>query len=236
MHIGFIICLLTAGLLAPLRADTLEGALNRLDRAGSQFKGMTADFEYVKYTAIVKLPSDSIGKIKIKKVKNTHPPDDIRGLLDFLSPDKKTVAINGKTVNIFLPNIKTVQVIDLGEHKVLLEQFFLFGFGTSRSDLEAAYVVSYGGPENIGGEATTRLVLVSKKKEVVRQLPKFELWLSDKTGEPVQQKFYEPIPEGQQEGDYNVFTYSHMEINPKLDDKALELHLPSNVKTERIKR
>jgi outer membrane lipoprotein-sorting protein len=209
----FTFCLLTSA-SAPSRcfADTLDGALNRLDRAGNQFKGMAANFSYLKHTAIVNEDSPlSTGTIKIKK----RPPNDILGLLDFLRPDKKTVVLTGKSVEIYLPNIKTVQIVDLGKHKVLVEQFFLFGFGTSRSDLERAYSVSYGGPETVSGEPTTRLVLESKNPEVSRQLNKFELWLSDKTGMPVRQKFYEPS------GDYNVFTYSDMKT-PNLKDSDLK--------------
>src|ERR1700733_1481834 len=188
MRIGLVLGLFTSLLSISASADTLDGALNRLDRAGSQFKGMTAQFVNVKHTAIVNEDSPSEGSIKIKK----KPPSDILGLLEFVKPDKRTVVLNGKTVDVYLPNIKTVQEVDLGKHKVWVEQFFFFGFGTSRSDLEHQYSVSYGGPESINGEATTRLQLVSKNAEVLRQLSKFELWVSDKTGEPVQQKFYEP--------------------------------------------
>jgi outer membrane lipoprotein-sorting protein len=229
MRIGLSFVFLTTLSAFGLRADTLEGTLNHLDRVGSQFKGMTANFTYLKHTAIVNEDSPSNGTIKIKKIKRPKPPDDILGLLDFTRPDLKTVALDGKTVQIYLPNIKTVQIVDLGKHKVLIEQFFLFGFGTTKSDLLAAYDVSYGGPENIGSEATTRLVLISKNPEVTRQLTKFELWISDKTGLPVQQKFYEPS------GDYNVFTYSNMKT-PDLQDSALKLKLPSNVKKETLSK
>jgi len=45
-------------------------------------------------------------------------------------------------------------------------------------------------------------------------------------GYPIQQKFYQPA------GDYMVFTYSGIKINPDLADSALKLHLPKNVKRE----
>ena len=130
-------------------------------------------FTYLKHTALVDDNSTSTGNIKIKRPQKGQ----LLGLLDFLSPDKKTVALDGQTVQIYLPNMKTVQIVDLGKHKVLLEQFFLFGFGTSRRDLEAAYSVSYGGPESVNGEATTRLVLISNNPDVKKQLSKFELWM-----------------------------------------------------------
>ena len=196
-----------------------------MDKAGSLFKDMTANLKQVKHTAIVNEDTVSTGTIKIKKVKHNSPPDDIFGRLDFVAPDERKVVLNGKTVDIYLPNIKTVQEVDLGKHKGLVQQFFLLGFGTSRSDLEAAYNVSLDGEESLNGEKTTRLVLVSKKPDVARQLSKFELWISEKTGEPVQQKFYEPS------GDYNVLTYSDMKINPKLSDSELEYH-PKGYKKE----
>ena len=215
MRTGLIL-LLSSCLVIGASADTLEGTLNRLDRAGAQFKGLVANFNYVKHTAIVNEDSPYSGKIMIKRPK----PGALIGLLDFVSPDPRKVALGGDTVDIYLPNIKTVQEYDLGKHKLLVEQFILFGFGTSKSDLEAAYNITYGGPETITGEATTRLVLISKNPDVARQLSKFELWISDKTGEPLQQKFYEPS------GDYSVFTYSEMKINPNLPDSALKLQLP----------
>src|SRR5579862_7297680 len=121
MRSTFIFCLYTSLLAATARADTLDGVLNRLDRAGSQFKGMEAKFHQVKYTAIVRENSPSDGTIKIKKIKRTPPPDDILGRLDFVSPDPKIVVLNAKTVDIYLPNIKTDQEIDLGKHKVWVE-------------------------------------------------------------------------------------------------------------------
>jgi outer membrane lipoprotein-sorting protein len=225
MRIGLIFALFTMFLSLPASADTLDGALNRLDRAGGLFKGMTAKFVNVKHTAIVNEDSPSEGSIAIKK----KPPNDILGRLEFVKPDERIVLLDGKTVDIYLPNIKTVQEVDLGKHKVWVEQFFLFGFGTSKSDLLASYTVSLGGAETINGEATTRLELVSKKPEVSRQLSKFELWISDKTGQPVQQKFYEPS------GDYNVFTYSGMKINPNLPDSELEKH-PKGYKKEMLNK
>lgn len=229
MRIGLIFSFSTLLLTAAisLHADTFDGALNRLDQAGSQFKGMAAQFKYVKYTAIVNESSTSTGTIKIKRPK----PGELLGRFDFEAPDKKIVVMSGQKVEIYLPNIKTVQEVDLGKHKVLLEQFFLFGFGTSRRDLEAAYSVSYGGAESINGEPTTRLELVSKSPDVKKQLSKFELWISDKTGYPLQQKFFEPS------GDYNVFTYSEMKINPNLPDSALKLpHLKGDVKRETLNK
>jgi outer membrane lipoprotein-sorting protein len=227
MRIGFIISLSVSllGTVVSLQADSLDSALNHLDRAGAQFKSMSAQFQNIKHTALVNLDSTSTGGIKLKRPK----PGTFLAFLDYVQPDKKLVSLNDQMVDIYLPNVKTDQWCDLGKHKDLLQQFFLFGFGTSRRDLEASYNVSYGGPDTINGEASTRLVLTSKSPDIAKHLSKFELWISDKTGEPLRQEFYEPS------GDYNVFTYSDMKINPNLPDSSLKLpHLKGDVKKENI--
>ena len=222
MRIGPIVLVLIC--LPAFAAETLDSTLNRLDKAGRVFKGMTAKMEYLKHTAIVNDNSTSTGTIKIKKTGNK-----ILGLLDFVEPDKKVVSLNGDTVQVYLPNVKTVQEADLSRHKVMVEQLLLFGFGTTRGDLEKAYNVSLGGPETINGEATTLLMMTSKNPDVAKQITQFKLWLSDKTGDPVRQRLEEPS------GDYNVFTYTNMHLMSPPDD-SLKLNLPAGVKREKIKQ
>jgi outer membrane lipoprotein-sorting protein len=226
MRIEFILALSVAllGMGVPLHGDTLDGVLNHLDKAGSQFTAMSAQFENVKHTALVNEDSTATGAIRLKRPKRGV----FLAFLDYVAPDKKLVALNDQMLDIYLPIMKTDQGCDLGKHKDLLQQFFLFGFGTTRRDLEGSYNVSYGGPETVNGEAATRLVLTSKNPDIAKHLSKFELWISDKTGEPVRQKFYEPS------GDYNVFTYSDMKINPNLPDSSFKLHLKGDVKKENI--
>jgi outer membrane lipoprotein-sorting protein len=222
MRSAFTVCLLLLGLTMAVRADTLDDVLNKMDRAGSQFKGMAANLTYTKHTALVNIDSVSTGTIKIKRPQ----PRDMRMLVDYTAPDKKTVWFEGHTVDILLPNIKTVQEYDIGKNKDLLEQFFLVGFGTSRRDLSDAYNISLGGADVVDGESVTRISMTSKNPEVQKRLTKFELWISGKTGQPVQQKFYEPS------GDYNVFTYTNMKINPDLPDSALKPRIPKDYKKE----
>lgn len=227
MRAALTISLFAASFASSLHASSLDDVLGRMDKAGATFKGLAANISYTKHTALVNMDSTSVGTIKIKRPR----PHEMKMLVDYTSPDRKTVWFEEHTVDIYLPNMKVVQEYDVGKNKDLLEQFFLVGFGTSKRDLSEAYTISYGGPEAINGEPATRIVLVSKNPEVNKKLSKFELWISDKTGEPVQQKFYEPAPGGGV-GDYNVFIYSNMKINPDLPDSALKPQLPKNVKKE----
>jgi outer membrane lipoprotein-sorting protein len=69
-----------------------------------------------------------------------------------------------------------------------------------------------------------RIELIPKAREVLQQFPKIELWISEATGYPVQQKLY------QTGGDYMLITYSDVVINPNLPDSAFKLNVPKGVK------
>lgn len=222
MRAAFTFFLFSLALTTALCADTLDEVLNTMDHAGSQFKGMTANLSYTKHTAIINVDSVSTGTIKIKRPQ----PHQMRMLVDYTAPDKRTVWFEGQTLDILLPNIKTVQEYNLGKNKNLIEQFFLTGFGTSRRDLSDAYNISLSGTDVVNGESVTRITMTSKNPEVQKRLTRFELWISGKTGQPVQQKFYEPS------GDFNVFTYTNMKINPDLPDAALKPRIPKDYKKE----
>jgi outer membrane lipoprotein-sorting protein len=83
-----------------------------------------------------------------------------------------------------------------------------------------------GGPDTVGSEKTTRLELIPKSAEMLKYFKQIDLWISDSSGLPVQQKALAP------NGDYNQATYSNMVLNPKLPDSAVTLTLPPGVKVE----
>jgi outer membrane lipoprotein-sorting protein len=78
----------------------------------------------------------------------------------------------------------------------------------------------------VAGQKTARLELIPISKEVLQHLKKLELWVSESTGYPVQQKFFLPA------NDYMLVTYTGMKANPDLSDSALRLKLPKGVKRE----
>jgi len=199
----------------------LDSVLNRIDKAGAAFRGMTAHLRRVAHTTVINEDTVDEGTIKLKR---PHPRD-LRMLIDVTEPDSKTYAFQGHKLEIYFPKAQTVQEIDVGKSRALLEQFFLVGFGTSRTDLESAYVLRLIGPETVAGQKTEHLELIPKSKEVLQYLSKFELWISD-SGYPVQQKF------DLKGGDYQLATYSDVKINPDLSDSELKLQLPKNVKRE----
>jgi outer membrane lipoprotein-sorting protein len=205
----------------PIPATDLGAVLDRIDKAGTAFRGMSAKVRRVSHTAVINEDNQDSGTIRLKRAHSR----DLRMLIDLTEPDPKTVAFQGHTVEFYYPKIATVQVFDVGKEKALLEQFLLLGFGTSRAGLEESYKMRLVGPDTVAGQKCQTLELIPKSKEVLQHLVKLEMCVAD-NGYPIQQKFYFPG------GDYELATYSDMQINPDLPDSALKLHLPKNVKRE----
>jgi outer membrane lipoprotein-sorting protein len=203
-------------------ATTSDDVLAKLDDNASKFSGMTANLTRLTYTKVIDDKTTEQGTIALKK----QGPKDIQVLIDFTKPDPRTVAFRGRKAEIYYPKIKTVQEIDLGKRTDLMDQFMLVGFGTSGKELKANYSVKLAGEEAIAGQKAHRLQLTPLKTAAAAKLQPLELWISDAGGYPVQQKFVQPS------GDYHLFTYQDVKLDPQLGDEALRLKLPKGVKRE----
>lgn len=203
--------------------DTLQQVLARMDKAANEFKSMTAQVTYVTHTDVLNENTTEIGTVTMKKV----PPDEVQGLVDFTSPDQKTVTIEKRRVREYLPKIKTLQVFDLDKHGEQLDKFFMIGFGTSGTELAKDYDVTVVGTQDMKGQAAIHLQLIPKVAEARQYVQKLELWIPEQGDPyPLQEKILEPS------SDYRLVTYAGLTINPNLKPDALQLKLPPGVKTE----
>jgi outer membrane lipoprotein-sorting protein len=201
-------------------ADDLAAVFARMDQASPKFKGMRADMKQVSHTAVINEDSTDTGRIVVKLPK----PHDYRMLITFEQPDKKVVQVSGTTAEIYLPKANEVQVMNFGKgKKAQVEQFLRLGFGSNSKELQDAYTVTYGGEETVAGEKTNRIVLLPKAPDLANMFPKFELWISDKTGISIQQKMYE------QGGNYRLATYSNVKLDPNVSDSEVKLNVPRGV-------
>lgn len=220
---GALLALAAASFGAP--ADpALDAVLARVDQASLNFKGLTADIRKVSHTDVVNVDAVDSGTIIVKRFK----PRDIRIRVDFTNPRRQNVTVGGGKAQLFDPQSNEAQEVDLGKSRGVVDQFMLLGFGSNSVDLKNAYSVTLGGAASINGEKTTRIVLIPKTPEVLAQVKKCEIWISDK-GWTVQQKFYTGG------GDYVLSTYSRMIFNPNIADKDLKLELPKGVKFGKLK-
>lgn len=211
-------------LFLPLAASgaTAEDVLARLDQSAPKFSSMTADLTRVSYTKVIDDKSTETGRIALKK----HGPRDLQVMIDFTRPDPRKVAFRGRKAEMFYPKLKTVQEYDLGKRADLMDQFSLVGFGTTGRELKAGHTVQYAGEETVAGKNTHKLELIPSSPERRQTLAKLELWIASDGWYPVQQKFVQPS------GDYYLFTYENVNLNPSLGDDAFALNLPKGVKRE----
>jgi outer membrane lipoprotein-sorting protein len=207
---------------APLFGDPVADALARMDRNAQVFKGCITDIRKIAHNAAVDINDEVTGKMWVKR----PTPRDLRVKIEFGPPKPETVVLEGTTASIYYPSAKIVQVYEVGKNKQLFEQFFLLGFGGSGKDLANSYEISALPPEKIGETPTTHLQLVPKSPDVLKNIRKVELWLSDVTGYPAQQKLYQPS------GDYIQVTYTNLQVNPNIPDSALKLKLPKGVQIQ----
>ena len=204
--------------------SSLQDLLSRMNQAASSFQAMSAKVKYVTHTAVLDDNSEEGGSVLMKKIRSNL----VQGLIDFTTPDRRTVTIEQRKVQIYTPNMKTVQIFDLGKHGEQLDQFILIGFATSGTELAHDYAMKVLGSEKALGQKTTRVELIPKSEQARDYLQKLDLWIPERPAQPypIQEKIY------QKSGDFRLVTYSDMKINPPLPPDALKLKLPSGVKTE----
>lgn len=212
--------IVSCGLLLASMDAGEKAVLARMDQTAPAFSSLTAKVKRERYTAIIKQTDEETGTIILKR----NGPHDVQMRVDLITPDEKTVVLHGTKLEVYFPKIKTVQEYDLSKYRGLIDQYLLLGFGTTGKDLAKSYTV--GGTvqkESVAGQPATRLTLIPKGKQSLEHFQQVDLWISDDTGEPVQQKFLEPS------GDYFMVTYLDLKLNPPVASSALNLELPKGV-------
>jgi outer membrane lipoprotein-sorting protein len=216
---------LLAAMTLPLMGDPLSDTFAKMDRAAAKFKAMTADVVQTAHTAIINDDSISKGNVKFKRAK----PGDTRILLEFTSPDVKFVSLEDDTGRMYIPKSRIVQEYDLRSRKNIVDQGLLLGFGATSAEIKAAYDVTWIGSEMVNGQPTEHIKLVPKSPEVRQSIKQADLWISDATGTPLQQRLVTSA-----NGDYTQLTYSSVKLNPSLSDKDLKLNYPKGVSVEKV--
>jgi len=200
---------------------SLDTLLAKMDEAAAGFRSMNAGVQWVKYTAIVDDRNVEEGVLRVRK----KDDGEFELLIEFQKPYPYYLHIDGTKVQIYRPRIATVEIYDVSKSKDALEQALLLGFGARGTFLRENYDIELLGEEQAAGEPTVKIGLVPKEEEMQRKIPKLEMWVSKNLWQPVQQKLYE-----RNKGDYRLYTYTNVTINPDLPDSAFELKIPKDVK------
>jgi outer membrane lipoprotein-sorting protein len=200
------------------KADTLslKDILARMNEAGKHLKTVSTNLEYTKVTVLVDDRSTEYGKLYFRKSKS---PDI---LLNFEKPDPKVILFRKNKAEIFLPKTNQIQEYDLEKHSGLVQQFLLLGFGTDTNDLKKSYEIKYVGEEQLGGDMAVVLELTPNAKSTAAQLSKIQLWISEESWLPIQQKFFEPG------GDYLLTHYTSVKVNRQIPSSTFRIHAPAD--------
>jgi len=217
----------TLGTFRATAADhSLADTLAKMDQAASRFKGLSAKVEYVSHMEAIHEDDSESGTILVKR---SHPKDlHVKIAID--KPDPKVAVTDGNKVDVYYPRSGEIQRLELGHRRTLVDLILALGFGGNSQELQNAYEVKLGGPETVAGESTTRLELVPKSPDMLQQWKNIDLWISDKSGYTVQQKFYE---HGK---DYTLITYTGVQLNPEIPDAAFKLDVPKGTKREPLNK
>ena len=208
-------------LLLPARGQTLPSVLSRMDEAAATFESLTAHVRILKHTDIVKDETVDEGTIWVKRVK----PRVSRLLIEFTVPDRYYLRVSEKKAEIYRPRIATVEEYDVSKFRDLADQLWLLSFGAAGRDLTSRYQVSWKGPDPVAGNPASKLELIPKSPQMLQHVPRIEMWISSTNWQPVQQKFYEITP-----GDFRLYTYTEVKLNPPLPESRLRLPLEPGTK------
>ena len=214
---AFIFCATTAQ-AANENTPALQDIVTRMDQAAAKFRAMSAKIERTKHTAVLNSDDTESGMVYMKK-----NGARVEGLMDITKPDKKTSVFAGHEVQIYYPNMKEVDIYDAGKNGEQLEQFITLGFGTSGHDLEKTYDMRVVSNASVKGQKTVHLELIPKSAEAKKLIKQVDLWITE-DNYPVQERILEPS------GDYDLWSYSDVQLNPDLKEQDMQLKLPGGVK------
>ncbi|MEJ2006723.1 MAG: outer membrane lipoprotein-sorting protein [Acidobacteriota bacterium] len=200
----------------------LGKVFSHMNESAKRLKTVSANLAYTKVTVLVDDHSMESGKMFFR---NNKSPDI---LIDFQKPAAKVILFRKDKAEMYQPLINQITEYDLSKHSALVQQFLLLGFGTDSKEMQKVYDVRYLREEQLGGNTTAVLELTPRKKTVAAQLSKVELWISEESWLPVQQKFYEP------NGDYALARYSSVEVNRDLPSSTFRIHAAKDVKRVKV--
>jgi outer membrane lipoprotein-sorting protein len=204
-----------------LQAETAEAILSRMDQAAPNFHAMSANVRLTTYNATIDDKTVEDGTLTMQRLKN----GSVRAIVDFTGQkDARVIAFLGNIVRMYYPKTQFYQDYDLGKNNNVLQQFLLLGFGSSGKELANAYDITAEGTEKVGGQDTTKLLLIPKSASVKEKLLKIEMWIPVNGAYPIQQKFYQPA------NNYLLATYSGFNFKPAIKGKQLDFKPPAGAK------
>jgi outer membrane lipoprotein-sorting protein len=215
LGLNALACALQLGATQTTGRWNTDSVLAMMDKSAADFKSLTADVEYIKYTEVVKDTSTEIGQIFVRR--------DQKMRIEFTKPDPRTILRSGDSLFIYTPKINRVEEYDLGKNRAMVDQYLSLGFGTKSQNITKNYDVALTSEEEIDGRKTLVLELTPKSDDVRKQIKQVQMWIDESSWLPAQQKFLEAGS-----GDYLLIKYANTMKNLKINDSKFKQDWPKD--------
>lgn len=202
----------------PKLPPDLTEILSHMDRAARGLRTISANLEYTKVTVLVDDKLVQSGQLLYRKGNNT----DI--LIDFKKPEPRTIAFRKNRGEIYNPKIKQIEEYNLEGKSGMVEQFLLLGFGAETGRIKEDYDLKFLKEEDLQGDITVVLELTPRSDTTRAQITRIQLWVSEESWLPAQQKFFQPG------GDYLMARYTNVKVNRPLSSASFNIRAPGDVK------
>jgi len=200
----------------------LTEILSHMNKAAENLRTISANLEYTKVTVLVDDKAVQSGQLLYRKSNGT----DI--LIDFKKPEPRTFAFRKNRGEIYNPKINQIDEYNLEGKSGMVEQFLLLGFGTESDKIKKDYELKFLKEEDLQGDITVVLDLTPRSESTRAQLTRIQLWVSEESWLPVQQKFLQPG------GDYLLARYTNVKVNRPLSNAAFIIRAPKDVKRVKV--
>jgi outer membrane lipoprotein-sorting protein len=197
----------------------LNEILSNMNAESKKLNTVSASLDYTKVTVLVDDKSTESGQFYFRKGKTPEI------CINFDKPEKKVYLFKNNKGSIYYPKINQIQEYKLKQKSDsdLVQQFLLLGFGTDTKELHNAYNIKYVQEEDVEGDMNVELELTPHRETAAAQISKIQLWVSEESWLPTQQKFF------QSGGDYLIARYRSVKVNRRdLPASAFELNAPGN--------
>lgn len=196
--------------------------LARMNDSAKRLRTLTANLEYTTVTVLVDDKSTQYGQLLYRKDKKPEI------LIKFEKPDPKVILFKRGKAEIYNPKINEIEEYDLEARSELVQQFLLLGFGTEVADLQKSYSLKLAGEEEVEDETVAVLDLTPLRKDIAGQLSKVQLWISEESWLPIQQKFFQPG------GDYLLARYTATKVNRNLSSSTFQIEAAPGAKRTKM--
>jgi outer membrane lipoprotein carrier protein len=188
----------------------LRAVLEQFDAAQAQVRALSARFVERKEIGLLK-------NAVVQKGQFYHTKPD-KFLWEYLSPEPKTLLMNGKSLVAYYPVQKQAEEIQTRLSKRLVKYF---GLGQVFADLQEYYTLSLDPANTVA--RTHLIVMKPRSKRLEKRLSEVRIWLDDELKQVRQLEYREA------DGDRTLFTFEDIRVNPDISPARYEIKLPEDV-------